>query len=91
MSLAKARRIAREKGIAGKISNSTRKGKRLMIERPDGKIIHFGSATGQTFIDHGDKDKRKAWRARHREIMRGGKPAYKDRDSPSFYAWKILW
>ena len=43
---------------------STRKNKRFMITIND-KTYHFGSATGQTFIDHGDKTKRFNYLKRH--------------------------
>ena len=92
--LATVRRIASKKGITGKIEVSTRENKRFKITRPDGKIIHFGvwpySRHG-TFIDHNDPDIRKAWRARHSKIMKNGKPAYKNKDSPEFYSWNLLW
>lgn len=72
---------------------STRKGKRFFVDigDPTIKSIHFGSKGGQTFIDHKDEKKRKAWRARHSKIMKDGKPAYKNKDSPEFYSWNLLW
>lgn len=48
-----------------KIENSTRKDKRYMATYANGKVIHFGQAGGQTYIDHGDKIKRAAYLARH--------------------------
>ena len=30
------------------------------------KTVHFGQKSGQTFIDHGDPEKKAAWEARHR-------------------------
>ena len=89
-----ARNIATNMGIEGKLTNSRQKGKRFMITRPDGVKIHFGSfpftGTG-TFLEHGDKKIRNAWRARMRHILKDGKPAYKNPDSPLYYAWRILW
>lgn len=87
--LAKVKAIAKSKNIAGKFSYSDRAGKRFKVVTD--KTIHFGSDVGQTFIDHGDEQKRKAWRARHSKIMRDGKPAYKNKDSPSYYSWNLLW
>ena len=55
------------------------------------KIINFGAKNGKTFIDHGDIFLRKNWRARHIKIMKNGAPAYKDKTSPSFWAYNILW
>lgn len=30
------------------------------------KLVHFGQKGGQTYIDHGDKDKKEAYIARHK-------------------------
>jgi hypothetical protein len=49
------------------IEPSTRAGKRFMVYQTNGKIIHFGQAGGQTYIDHGDKAKREAYLARHKK------------------------
>jgi len=92
--LGQARAIAKSKGIAGTIEISKAKNKRFVIIRPDGKKINFGlwpfSGEG-SFLDHGDEKLKKAWRARHSKIMKDGKPAYMSKDSPDFYAWRILW
>lgn len=50
-----------------KIEKSTRAGKRFMATYANGKIVHFGQAGGQTYIDHGDKAKREAYLARHKK------------------------
>ena len=47
------------------IEDSTRKDKRYVAIFPDGEHVHFGQAGGQTYIEHGDKDKRAAYIARH--------------------------
>ena len=57
----------------------------------DNKLIYFGSSVGKAFIDHHDEKKRDAWRARHIKILKHGKPAYKDKSSPSYWSWHILW
>ena len=57
----------------------------------NGKKINFGSRTGKSFLDHRDEAKRTAWRARHSKILKNGKPAYKNKESPSFWSWSILW
>jgi hypothetical protein len=49
------------------IKASTRKEKRFMATFNNGKTIHFGSANGQTFIDHGDKIKRENYINRHKK------------------------
>ena len=55
------------------------------------KIINFGSKDGSTYIDHKNKQKRAAWRSRHTKILRDGKPAYKNKESGSFWAYHLLW
>jgi hypothetical protein len=83
---------------ASDLGESNVKGKRLYVIYPiilRGKIIekriNFGSDVGQTFFDHRDNKKRRAWRARHTQILRGGTPAYKQKDSPSYWAYHLLW
>ena len=49
------------------IQKSTRAGKRYMATFNSGKVVHFGQAGGQTYIDHGDKAKREAYLARHKK------------------------
>ena len=50
-----------------KIEKSTRAGKRFMATYANGKVVHFGQAGGQTYIDHGDKAKREAYLVRHKK------------------------
>ena len=47
------------------IKPSPREEKRYMAVFDDGRVTHFGQAGGQTYIDHADKYKRKAYLARH--------------------------
>lgn len=49
------------------IQKSTRTGKRFMATYANGKVVHFGQAGGQTYIDHGDKIKRENYLARHKK------------------------
>ena len=57
----------------------------------DKKLINFGSSVGKAFIDHHDEKKRKAWKARHSMILKDGSPAYKNKHSPSYWSYNILW
>jgi hypothetical protein len=90
-----ARNIAKNIGIEGTITNSRKKGKRFDIKLENGKTISFGSwpftGDGTYSLEHGDKRIRRNWKARHRKILKDGKPAYKNPDSPEFYSWRILW
>lgn len=91
-----ARKIAIKKGIIKNpedLQISKAKNKRFAIKY-DGKTVNFGvwPYTGQgTFIDHQDPNIKKAWQARHSKIMKNGKQAYKDKTSPEYYSWNILW
>ena len=70
---------------------STRKNKRFYVVYDD-HIIHFGSKTGSTYIDHHDPIKRKNWRARHSKIKnKAGEYIYLDPYSASYYSWHLLW
>ena len=46
------------------IKPSSRRDKRFMLVMGD-KAVHFGSASGETFIDHGDLKKRENYIKRH--------------------------
>jgi len=52
------------------------------------KTVHFGSKTGQTFIDHNDEKKKRAWVARHSYSM---KRANFNLDSPAMLSAILLW
>jgi hypothetical protein len=95
--LSEARKIALKKGIIKspeELQISEAKNKRFAIKY-DNKTINFGlwpfSGEG-TFLDHGDEKIKKAWRARHSKILlKDGTPAYMSKDSPDYFAWRILW
>ena len=56
------------------------------------KKINFGSKTGNTFIDHNDKAKRKAWYARHSKIVnKTGDKVINNKNSASYWSSKLLW
>jgi len=44
---------------------SNRKAKRLMAMFSNGKVVHFGSSNGTTFIDGANEAKKRAYLARH--------------------------
>ena len=69
---------------------SKTKNKRFYVIYNNTKI-NFGSKVGKTYIDHHDDNKRKAWRARHINILKDGKPAYKNKMSPEFWNWNLTW
>ena len=66
------------------------KGKRFYV-RYNNKIINFGSS-GETYIDHKDKKKQKAWFSRHMKIKnKHGQYVINNPHSPSYWSAKILW
>ena len=48
-----------------RIDNSPRKVKRFRITMDDGRVFDFGYKRGETYIDHGDKTKRRNYWRRH--------------------------
>ena len=52
------------------------------------KTVRFGSATGKTYIDHNDDNKKEAWLARHSKIQGID---YTDPLKPSTLSRDILW
>jgi|LakMenE18May11ns_1017448.scaffolds.fasta_scaffold9215761_2 hypothetical protein len=94
--LNKAQKIAKTKNIVNwnTLEIAQAKNKRFSIISPSGKKINFGlfPFKGQgTFIDHENIKIRDAWRARHSKILKDGKKAYMDKESPEYYSWEILW
>ena len=76
---------------ATEFSKSKNKNKKYYVVY-NGKKIHFGLDTGSTFIDHKDKKKKDAWRARHSKILlKDGTPAYKNKQKPAYWSWHLLW
>jgi hypothetical protein len=76
---------------ASDFGNSTVKNKRFYVIY-NGKKINFGSSVGNTFIDHKDPAKRRAWKARHSKIkLKTGALAYLNKQQPSYWAYNLLW
>ena len=77
---------------ADNFGRSKKPGKRFFVEYK-GKEIHFGSDSRETFYDTGDKQKRKAWLARHSANidMKTHKKFINMKTSPLFWAKRLLW
>jgi hypothetical protein len=65
-------------------------------------IIHFGARAYQHYkdsteekkwsnLDHNDPERRRLYRARHRAILKDGKPAYLHHMRAEFWSWHYLW
>lgn len=64
---------------------STRKDKKYMIERPDGKWIHFGAYPYEDFTKHNDEKRRELFRKRNAKWKTS--PIW----SPAYLAYWLLW
>lgn len=73
------------------IESSPRKNKRYRVHLKNGQKIDFGLKGGSTYIDHGDKVKRKNYWARHlgnpieKRLIEGLIP------SPALFSAYLLW
>lgn len=52
-------------GLSPVIKPSTRQNKRFQATFKNGTTVHFGLKNGETYIDHGDKQKRENYLKRH--------------------------
>jgi predicted patatin/cPLA2 family phospholipase len=90
--LSTIRNKAASLGLKGKIMVSTRPEKKYVYIKPNGKLVHFGAQGYQDYLDHKDKNRRKAYRSRHSKIItKNGKLAYKVYESPAFLSYYLLW
>ena len=66
--------------------------KKKYMVRYKNKLIHFGQTGYEDYTTHRDPKRRASYRARHRAIrLKNGKLAYKNKESPSFWSWNLLW
>jgi hypothetical protein len=70
------------------ISPSTRKDKKLMVMKPNGEWVHFGSRNYEDFTQHGDKKRQASYLKRSAGIKGDWK---KDKYSPNNLSREILW
>jgi hypothetical protein len=75
-------------GKKAKIGLSTRKNKKYMVTRPDGKIVHFGQMGYQDFTRHKDKTRRKNYLTRSSKIRGNWKS---DKYSANNLSINLLW
>jgi len=68
------------------IKPSTRKGKKLMAEFGDGRVIHFGAAGYQDYTIHKDEKRKARYIARHQK-----NEAWDDPQTAGSLARYILW
>lgn len=73
---------------ASEFGRSARKGKKFRV-RYKGKVLHFGASGMEDFTQHGDPERRKNFRRRAEGIKNG--KAYKDKFSPLYWSYYLLW
>jgi hypothetical protein len=86
-------KLYRQALVAGadKFGISKRANKRFYVLYR-GKVIHFGSKTGQTFVDHGDVSIKQRWIRRHGVIKnKAGEYVILLKTSPSYWSYILLW
>jgi hypothetical protein len=89
-ALQEARARAAELGLPAPVSSQTYPYKLEVRHR--GRVIRFGHRDYEDFLLHRNEERRQNWRARMRQVrMRSGKKAHKEKTSPLFWAWHILW
>lgn len=67
------------------IKPSTRKSKKYMLLKPDGKWVHFGQYGMEDYTKHKNLTRRVAFRLRNHQW------AYQDILSPAFLSYWLLW
>jgi hypothetical protein len=82
------RLAAKYLGKKAKIGLSTKKNKKYMVTRPDGKIVHFGQMGYEDFTKHKNKTRRKNYLTRSRKIRGNWKS---DKYSPNNLSINLLW
>jgi hypothetical protein len=73
------------------ISDSPLKTKRFRVYLDNNKHYDFGLKTGQTYVDHKDKNKRLNYQARHYSSKREQPLIQNLIPSPALFSYYILW
>lgn len=88
--LREARRIAIRMGLPMPESSQVAPYKLEVMYR--GRLIRFGHRDYEDFLLHKNETRRANWRRRMRGVLKAdGKQAYKDKTSPLYWAWHLLW
>lgn len=68
-----------------KFEKSKAANKKYSVITPSGLKLY-------SHLDHNDKKRREAYRARHEKVKtKDGTPAYKDKEHAAYYAYNFLW
>ena len=77
-----AKLLAKRLGVS--VKPSTRKGKKLDVYLPSGKVVTIGHADYEDYLQHGDAQRRRNYKSR----MSGNRHK---RGTAGYYADQILW
>lgn len=69
-----------------KLSKSTRKNKKWMVEHPDGSKTHFGDDRYKDFTQHQDEKRKELYLARHKK-----NEDWEDEYTAGFWSRHLLW
>ncbi len=86
-----AKNKAKQYGIS--LERSTHVDKKYMFVHPLlDTYVHFGAAGYEDYLSHRDKARRERYRKRHSYLLNSrGYPAYKEKYSPAWASYNILW
>ena len=83
---AEARRLG-----ATALRRSWRKNKKIAILY-NGRWLHAGDSRYNDYTTHGDDERRASYRRRHEAIrLADGRQAYRVKEQPAFWAYRLLW
>ena len=86
------RRKAKNMYGAKDLQISTRRNKKYVVTLKNGDQIHFGHPDYEDFMIHQDNDRRFRYRKRASKIRdKYGNLTYKDRNSPNYWSYHLLW
>uniref|UniRef100_A0A6C0AUA4 Uncharacterized protein n=1 Tax=viral metagenome TaxID=1070528 RepID=A0A6C0AUA4_9ZZZZ len=69
-----------------RVTRSTAPGKRFTAHFANGRATHFGDPASRTYLDHGDRDRRLAYRTRHAKDL-----ATHDPYRAGYLSYFLLW
>ena len=71
---------------------SDRENKKYVVTLKNGKKVHFGDSRYEDFLIHKDSDRRLRYRQRASKIKdKYGNLTYKNKNSPNFWSYHLLW
>ena len=86
------RRKAKNMYGAKDLQISTRRNKKYVVTLKNGDQIHFGHPHYEDFMIHQDQGKRFRYRKRASKIRdKYSNLTYKDRNSPNYWSFHLLW